>query len=176
MNGFRNMEIKVLGPYRLLAFALVSGVSFSHYLHAATVTATATAVVLTPISLTKNADLSFGDVYPDISSLGTVSIDSGSNRSAGGAAALGPAVGTAAQFTVTGEASAAYVISLPSTSVTLTSASSDTMTVDNFINDGTGTLNGGGTEIVSVGATLHVGAGQAPGSYSGTFDVTVNYN
>ena len=42
----------------------------------------------------------------------------------------------------------------------------------------TGLLSGAGTQTVTVGATLTVGASQAAGVYtSGTpFDVTVNYN
>lgn len=160
----------------MMTIVLFSVLGFSSGSNAATATASMSAVVLSPISITKISDLSFGDVYPDIAAIGTISIDSGSNRIAGGAAALGPTSGTAAQFTVTGEANAAYVLSLPTTAVSLNSPTGDTMSVDSFINDGTGALNGGGTEIVSVGATLHVGAKQVPGSYSGTFDVTVNYN
>ena len=38
-----------------------------------------------------------------------------------------------------------------------------------------GMLSGGGTLTVSVGATLTVGNAQTPGSYSGSFNVTVNY-
>jgi hypothetical protein len=53
------------------------------------------------------------------------------------------------------------------------------MTVTTFTSDpaGTGTLTGG-SEVVNVGATLNVSAGQPAGTYvSGTpFDVTVNYN
>ncbi len=40
---------------------------------------------------------------------------------------------------------------------------------------GTPTL-AGGSDTFNVGATLHVGATQAAGPYSGTFAVTVNYN
>jgi hypothetical protein len=39
----------------------------------------------------------------------------------------------------------------------------------------TGMLPGGGTLAISVGATMTVGNQQAPGSYSGTFNVTINY-
>ncbi len=53
------------------------------------------------------------------------------------------------------------------------------MTVDTWTSSPTptGTLTGG-TETLTVGATLNVGASQAAGTYiSGTpFDVTVNYN
>jgi spore coat protein U-like protein len=51
------------------------------------------------------------------------------------------------------------------------------MTVDNFSStpNGTGTLTAG-TQNITVGGTLNVGAAQASGSYTGTFSVTVNYN
>jgi hypothetical protein len=39
----------------------------------------------------------------------------------------------------------------------------------------TGTLSGGGSQLIQVGATLTVGSSQAPGNYSGSFNVTVNY-
>ena len=143
--------------------------------HAATGTANASAVILTPISITKNVDLAFGDVYPDAAAAGTVTVDAAGTRSAGGAAALGATAGAAAQFAVSGEASAAYTITLPAAAVTLTSGA-DTMTVDAFSTDGTGTLDGTGNENINVGATLNVGVNQPAGTYSGTFDVTVNYN
>lgn len=178
MNGLHNRQRKLATPISAGLYAVAFSVllGFSSASKAATTSAAVNVVVLSPISITKTSDLSFGDVYPDIAAIGTISIDSGSNRTAGGAATLGPTSGTAAQFTVTGEANAAYILSLPTTAVSLNSPSGDTMNVDTFINDGSGTLNGGGTEIVSVGATLRVGAKQVPGSYSGTFDVTVNYN
>ena len=76
---------------------------------------------------------------------------------------------------MTGEPGQAYVITLPA-SATLSSGG-DTMTVDTFNHDAGGapTLPGG-SDAFNVGATLKVGANQAVGTYSGTFDVTVNYN
>ena len=52
------------------------------------------------------------------------------------------------------------------------------MSVDTFNHDAgaTPSLSGGGSDTFNVGATLNVGATQAAGTYSGTFDVTVNYN
>jgi hypothetical protein len=142
---------------------------------AATGTANASAVILTPISITKNTDLSFGDVYPDSAASGTVTVDAAGARTTGGAATLGATPGAAAQFTVSGQASAAYTITLPAAAVTLTSGA-NSMTIDTFATDGTGNLDGTGNEVINVGATLNVSAGQAAGTYSGTFDVTVNYN
>ena len=81
----------------------------------------------------------------------------------------------AAGFSVTGEGSQTYAITLPS-SATLTSGG-NTMTVDTFTHDagGSPTLSGG-SDSFNVGATLQVGGSQAAGVYSGTYAVTVNYN
>jgi Domain of unknown function (DUF4402) len=51
------------------------------------------------------------------------------------------------------------------------------MTVNSFVSSppGTGTLSGGGTQSIRIGATLIVGPNQTPGAYSGAFSVTVNY-
>jgi len=52
------------------------------------------------------------------------------------------------------------------------------MTVNTFTStpSGTGQLSVLGSQALTVGATLVVGASQASGSYSGTFSVTVVYN
>jgi hypothetical protein len=41
---------------------------------------------------------------------------------------------------------------------------------------GTGNLGLLGTQTVTLGATLHVGPGQAAAAYSGTYPVTLAYN
>ncbi len=84
-------------------------------------------------------------------------------------------VPSAASFDVTGEPAQTYFITLPSPA-TLTSGG-NTMTVDTFNHDAgvTPTL-AGGSDTFNVGATLHVGATQASGTYSDTYSVTVNYN
>ncbi len=76
---------------------------------------------------------------------------------------------------MTGASGATYSITLPSSAI-LTSGG-DTMTVDTYTDDAgaTPTLVGG-SDTFNVGATLHVGATQAAGTYSGTFSVTVHYN
>ena len=154
------------------------GLTFGTYAFAqstATATANATARIITPISISKTADLNFGDVVAS-GSLGTVVLSTAGARSTTGGASLGNgAAVTAAAFTVNGQASATYAITLPA-SATVTSAG-NTMTVNAFNSNpsGTGTLTGG-TQNLLVGATLNVGASQATGTYSGTFDVTVTYN
>jgi hypothetical protein len=73
---------------------------------------------------------------------------------------------------------ASYAISLPADGdVNLADGSSHTMAINSFVSSpsGTGALLGNGSAQINVGATLQVSAGQALGSYSGTFGVTLNY-
>jgi len=85
---------------------------------------------------------------------------------------------TAASFTVNGQGTNTYAITLPSSAVTLTSGA-NTMTATTFTStpSGTGALTAG-TQTLTVGATLNVAAAQPAGTYvTGTpFSVTVNYN
>jgi hypothetical protein len=146
--------------------------------HAAQATSNATATVMTPISIANTAALRFGK----FSALtgGSVIISAGGVRSATGAVVLSATdAGGAASFTVTGDPNATYAITLPN-AATLTHSvdNTKTMSVGTFTSNpsGTGLLNGGGTEPLAVGATLTVGNAQTTGSYSGTFDVSVEYN
>lgn len=141
------------------------------------------------ISITKNGDMNFGTIAAS-SGGGTVVLSPSASRTASGGIIL-PSSFTgsfsAAQFAVTGEPGYSYVITLPDTfELTTASAGTDqTMTINTFnsatfnnsATDNTGVLTGG-TDTVSVGATLNVGASQTAGSYTNAagFEVTVNYN
>ncbi|MDH5178329.1 MAG: DUF4402 domain-containing protein [Gammaproteobacteria bacterium] len=142
---------------------------------AATTSATASATVLTPIAISTTTNMSFGDLYADNVSSGTVVLAVDGSRTTTGGASLGTTPGTAAVFAVTGNVSATYVVTLPSTDVTLTSGA-NTMIVNTFSDNSLGALDGTGNDSFNVGATLNVGISQAPGAYSGSFNVTVNYN
>jgi uncharacterized protein DUF4402 len=139
-------------------------------------TANATATIVPAISISKTADLAFGLIVAGAG--GTVAIGTDSSRSVNGPVGLtnGSFPVSAASFTVTGGANLNYTVSLP-TSTTLAGPSSASMTVNAFTSNpsATGTIGSGGTSTLAVGATLTVGAAQTPGSYTGTFTVTVNY-
>lgn len=112
---------------------------------------------------------------------GTVVMSTTGTRTESGDITLPAITGSpsAASFLVQGANNYTYSITLPTSAVTITrEGGSDTMTIDNFVSDpsGTGTLSGSGSETVNVGATLNVGGGQATGVYNGTFAVTVAYN
>lgn len=145
--------------------------------NSATTSANASATIVPAIAISKTADLNFGDVVAG-STAGTVVLSTAGARSVTGGTTLGNTAGAAAaSFSVTGDPSATYAITLPSSAVTLTSGA-NTMTAGTFTSNpsGTGTLSAGGSQTVAVGGTLSVGATQATGTYTGTFNVTVAYN
>ena len=143
----------------------------------ATASATASATVLTPIAISTTTNMSFGDVYADNVSAGTVVLATTGARSVTGGTTLGATAGAAAAYAVSGNASATYSITLPSTDVTLVSGANN-MIVNTFVHDAGGSpaLDGTGNATFNVGATLNVSAAQAPGAYSASFDVIANYN
>jgi hypothetical protein len=143
-------------------------------------TATASATIVTPITITNASNIKFGNVAVN-SSLGTVVLTPAGTRSTTGGVTLPVIAGTVAagSFTVTGQPNYTYSITLPGAANTISSGGNN-MTVDTWTSTpaGTGTLSAGGTQTLNVGATLHVAGSQAAGTYtSGTpFTVTVNYN
>jgi len=144
----------------------------------ASASANANATIITPIAIAHVADLNFGNIVAG-TGIGTVIVDTEGDRTKTGDVILPSAtLGTvnAAEFTVTGLADATYAITLP-TSIDISETGGTTMTVDNFTSNPsrTGTL-AGGTQTLSVGARLNVGAGQVAGDYTGEFSVTVAYN
>ena len=155
----------------------VSALSFAQPTVSATATATGT--IIAPIAISKTADMNFGNIVSG-AALGTVVLTPAGVRSKTGGVFLPGTAGTvaAASFTVTGAIGFTYAITLPAAATTVTSGG-NTMTVDTWTSTPTvtGTL-AGGTQTLTVGGTLHVGASQAAGTYvSGTaFTVTVAYN
>jgi hypothetical protein len=146
----------------------------------ASATATSSATIVTPITITKTSDMSFGNVAVSATTNGTVVMTPAGVRSATGGVTLPGTSGTvsAASFTVNGQTGYTYAITLP-TSLTITDGSANSMVVGSFTSTptATGTLTGG-TETLNVGATLNVGLSQVPGVYTSAtpFAVTVNYN
>ena len=135
----------------------------------------ADAEIVTPISIAINTHMNFGKMGTT-GVAGTVVLDTASARTPTNVDLLTGGTVSAATFDVTGEGLGTYSITLPA-SATLTKGA-DTMTVDTFNHDAGGSpaLGAGGSDSFNVGATLHVGAAQAVGVYSGSFAVTVNYN
>lgn len=164
----------------LLTTFMLAGIASS--VHAQeTASATATATIVTPISITKDVDMNFGNVAVQSTTGGTVILSPAGGRTKTGGVTLPTTTGTvsAASFTVAGTGNYTYVITLPSTAHTITSGA-NTMTVTAFTSTPTaaaGQLTAG-EQTLNVGATLNVAAAQPSGVYVSTtpFNVTVNYN
>jgi hypothetical protein len=164
---------------KLISFLLVL-VAFTAVSYAqVSADATATATIVSPITITKTVDMDFGNVA--VSSVaGTVILTPAGTRSTTGGVTLPATTGTvtAAAFNVTGTPAYTYSIAITGSPLTVTSGA-NTMTVTAFTSTpaSPGTLVAGDNAL-TVGATLNVGANQASGTYvSGLpFTVTVNYN
>ena len=161
---------------------LFSGVSvMASAQNTATQSATASAKIVAPITLTKTTDLRFGTIATS-NAPGTVSVGTtaGATATASGGATMvasslaetGPAV-----FTITGESDQTFSLNVKTGHVITLSNGSKTMNVTLDIPDFTETKNTltGGTKPLIIGGSLAVGADQASGAYSNTFNVTVQY-
>ena len=166
--------------FRRIAIAAVAVVGIATLtpssVHATTEPANANATIIAPIGIANTVDLEFASIVPGAG--GTVTVDTADTRTscAGVTACTGTV--TSALFTVTGLALATYAITLPADGTITITNGAVTMPVNTFTSapDPTGTLSLAGSQILTVGATLTVGAAQAVGSYTDTFDVIVNYN
>lgn len=155
---------------------------FSGTLTAANVaTGNASADILQPISIVTGAnDMDFGDIVPDVAAADVVLSATGAGITAsGGATTSGTA--TAGDFTVTGD-NVTFTISVPADfAVDLTGPGSPgtDMALKSFTTDQVGDVGtiALGTAAIRIGATLEVGtaAAQTVGAYTGTYDITVNY-
>ena len=164
------LTIAILGITAVTSFAQ----------NTASATASASGTIVTPIAITKNVDLNFGNIASGTAGTVKLEASAAATRTASTGITLPGNTGTvtAAKFTVTGAADYAYTFTVPSTATTITRQSgTETMTVDNFTSNAGTTITGGSVEVY-VGATLHVGANQVAGVYTSAtpFTVTVNYN
>jgi hypothetical protein len=173
-----NRNFKILSA----AVAMIGFVSTANA--QATAYASTTAVLVTPISIAKTTDMHFGTVAAS-GTPGTVALDYVDGRVAAGGASLpaGSVLQKTAVFTVTGQGTSGFSISVPSAPITLTGSVSGTMTVENFACDaGVSTTLVAGTKVLKVKATLNVPANTVAGTYSNALAnasalfVTVNYN
>jgi hypothetical protein len=152
-------------------------VGFSSAYAQSTASADASARIVSPLQMTKTADLKFGNLAAGPVA-GTVDMAITDVRTATGGVTLIAAgnVSNAAAFDIIGAPDATFTISLP-TSISIASGA-NAMQVDNFVSSlgATAALDAQGAQALKVGATLNVDANQAVGLYTGSFDVTVAYN
>ena len=162
--------------FLLIFFMLTAGRAFGQVTEGADIIVS----IVEPLGLGKEDDMNFGQVAPGYEP-GTVLLKPDGSRIQGGGVSLPSTPGTvaAAAFQVTGAPGFSYSVTLPPGSVTVSNGN-QTMNVSEFTSEpaGTGLLGPDGQQLLKIGATLSVGAGQETGLYNSMaeFTVTVNYN
>ena len=139
--------------------------------------AISSARIVQPLEITKQADLSFGNIASGVPA-GKVNIATNGMRTASGGVTLISAgsVSSAASFDIQEYPLATFSIVLPG-SISIHSANKS-MLVKDFVSSlgTTSSLDAQGVATIHIGASLIVSAKQSQGLYSGTFDVVAAYN
>ena len=140
--------------------------------NAATQSGTATANIVSAITIQQTAGLNFGTIVP-AAAAANVSVDSAGVRTCAASLTCSgtPAAGA---FTATGTPSQGVTITTDA-STTISSGGNNMSVTAIAPSTGTATLSAGGTASFTVGGTLNVNANQAAGVYSGNYNVNVNY-
>lgn len=165
----------------LAVLVAMVGFSAASYAQTNTATATATGVILTPITISNVRNLNFGNIVSS-GTIGTLTIapTSAGTATAGGGASIATPAGspTSAQFAVSGVDNLAFTVTVPTSDHTVKSGA-NTMLVNAFTTNTTGGVANlsSGSYTLYVGATLNVGITQPAGTYVSetAFNVTVNY-
>lgn len=146
--------------------------------YAASGTGASTARVLLPLTVSESASLDFGSIIPSTTATGHVSIEPEGTRSE---CTVGGCTGgfTPASFLITGSPDTVLGISHAGVSTnpitfTLTSGA-NSMTFGLILHTPSVTLSNAGIASFQIGGRVAVPANQPPGDYSGTFDVSVDY-
>ena len=153
--------------------AITSAGVYSASVIAAQGTGQATANIVEAITIAPAATLAFGDIVGGTA--GTVILDT-ANGVTGTLTSTGTR--TSGTFDVDGEDGKTFSITLPASALITDPVSTDTMTVNAFTDSegGTGTIPAGTAITIGIGATLNVLGTETAGSYTGTYNVDVDYN
>ena len=162
-----------------LRFAVVGAIAAASLAGSAqaatTATGNATAEVLSSLTVTSTADLQFGQIAANTG--GTVTVNADSTAGSTGTL-ISTGTRTPAAFNVVGSPNALVVVSLPTAPVNLTrTGGTETMALGAFNTNPAGAfnLNSTGNGQFQVGGTLTVNNAQVAGAYTGSFQVSVEY-
>lgn len=170
--------MKITQVFAASLLLLAGGATGVYAATAGPATGSAQAIIIAPLTLAHvpAATLNFGTIVSTTAGTVTVAAKDGSVTSTGVTGQIGPT--TADQFSVVGAAGIPFTVSLPAT-ITVTSGVNN-MTVNtptSFCGTGatstcTAALTG---TAIGVGGTLAVTAGQATGTYTGTYALSITY-
>jgi len=140
----------------------------------ASIVGEATALIVAPIVITHVAGTVLGFGRFTSGSGGTVVVSAaGAGTTTGGVALVGGASTSADQFNVSGDPGRSFAIVTASGSVSFGALSMNFTTAPSA---SIATLDVAGAGNFAVGGALTVPANAAPGTYTGTYSATVNYN
>jgi hypothetical protein len=168
-------------PFKLAliaSFAMVAAAVSAPSL-ATDTSATSTAEVMEPITLTKVSDMQFGRFAGTTG--GALFLSTGGARTPSTGVVLGGGAVSAAVFGIQGSPNAVFGVSLEGSSTKLIGAGGDMnlaleSNLTGTLLTGNSALDNGGSAVLQVGGTLTVNPSQPGGIYSGNVAVSVNYN
>lgn len=180
MNNFRKILVGAA------AAGLMAGMATVANAQAAQDSATTSVTIIRPITISKTADLAFGTIVRPPAAA-TVSLST-AGAVTGVTTVGGAGTRTAAVFVVNGEGGQTYTISEvptlsgPGGALTLTlvkAVSGSGATISTTAAGGTGVLGGSlgaaGSATLTYGASFPIDETTATGAYTGSLQVTVNY-
>ncbi len=156
-----------------LAGSIAAAAMISSGAQAATETVGADAEIIPAVTLGTPSDIDFGTIASDATGgTAVVAASSGATTSCAALTCLGASNPGSIVITASSgqTVDVSFAVAGP---VTLTSAASDTMSMTPSLS--TSSFTSTGSDTLYVGGTLTVAANQAAGTYSGTFDVDVDY-
>lgn len=156
-----------------ITFTLLALISGSIYAQSEAIgTATVNAEVVSPISITSDANMNFGKLI-GISAGGTVTLKEDGTRTFSDNNIDAPSTGvSAAAFTIKAANSYSYTITIPDATL---SDGTNSMSLS-FTNSLGATSTGtGADQSMNVGGILTLNANQPEGTYTGDVEVTVAY-
>ena len=156
-----------------IAALLMLGMTTSNAMAASEI-GTADVRIAERITIDKKDDLSFGGMLQSGSGgTITVSAEDGTLTSSG-VQTLTPSTGSRGRFFVNGQQNRTYNTTLDSTVTLIGPPTSNSMTAS-LTSDNNGVFGIFGCDNVFIGGTLDVGVDQAPGLYTGTFNIAMDF-
>lgn len=135
--------------------------------------------IVTPVSVAKTEDMEFGTIIITGNGGSIILTPAGTYSAHGAKIPVSKGNVTAACLSVTGQPGTTYAITLPP-SCKLTNEDNEIITVGPFRSspNSTGILNAEGKQMLRIGATLNLNAGQAGGVYTSEsgMPIIINYN
>jgi hypothetical protein len=174
------MRIKKYIAIAIIAAGIVGGSGAALAQATANTSASGSATIIRPITISKTADLQFGRVVLPSSGSATVTIaNTADSISTGTAVALSGITTSRGKFTISGESAQAINITVGTLSMSGPSASTLAVTLSPDQVSGAAlsgaTIGSAGSLTLNVGGSFALPSTQTTGVYTGTFTVNVGY-